>query len=290
MLLYQSMRTRTVISGILGLVVLSAVGISLWILRQPLHETYQAIANQATSSGPKVRFAVVGDNHGDNPIYRQILTELKDEPIDFVVNLADTSENGTRTEFEGVKVLESQLSIPVYHTVGNHDIKTDPTRALDTEIFGVAPWYSFTKGSVHFVILDNADRKVGFPAASLDWLATDLAAHESETILIAYHRPFDLPLGQVVGDDETSASRATAERFKKIIAAYPVKFIFTAHLHTYIPYTVNDIPAVVSGGGGDPAQTVLGGPANNLFHYLLVTVQNGRVAVEVKRVQLRESN
>ncbi len=275
-------------SGLLGLAVITTVGISLWTLRGPLRKTFVAITDQASRPKSQVRFAVIGDNHGDNPIYRQILDELKSKPIDFAVNLADTSEYGTREEFTRVKELESALPYPVYHTVGSHDIKTDPSRALFTGVFGTAPWYSFDQGEVHFIVLDNGDRKVGFPADSLVWLAKDLADHRDKTILIAYHRPFDLPLSQIVGDDETAASRVTNREFKKIIAEYPVKFIFTAHLHTYLPYTVGDVPAVVTGGGGDPAQAAIGGPPNNLFHYLLVTVQNGRVTTEIHRVQRRE--
>lgn len=282
------MRKRTLVQSLLVISVLVAIGVSLWILRQPLRATYTAIVNQSSNSGSRVRFAVVGDNHGDNPIYRQILDEIQKQPLDFLVNVADTSEEGTEAEFVAVKQLESALPYPVYHIVGSHDIKTDPSRETFTGAFGSAPWTSFDRGEVHFIMLDNADRKVGFPAASLDWLAKDLADHRQSTILIAYHRPFDLPLGQVIGDDETAASRVTNRRFKQIIAEYPVKFIFSSHLHTYLPYTVNDIPAVVTGGGGDPAQVVLGGAKNNLFHYLLVSVQNGRVTTEVKRVQLRD--
>lgn len=281
------MRLRTVLGITVGVIALGASAVSVWILRQPIQQTLATLHREVPATGPKVRFAVVGDNHGDNPVYRQILEEVKDQPLDFMVNLADASEYGRREELLTVKERESILPFPVYHTVGNHDIKTDPSRALFSEIFQTSPWASYDHGDTHLIVLDNADRKVGFPNASLDWLETDLAAHREKTIVIAYHRPFDLPLGQVVGDDETAASRVTNRRFKKIISSYSIKYIFTGHLHTYLPYTVNDIPAVVSGGGGDPAQTVLGGPKNNLFHYLIVTVQGGDVDVEIHRVQLR---
>lgn len=283
------MRTRTVV-GLIGLlIVVAASGISLWILRQPLQATYSAIRAESSSSGASaIRFAVVGDNHGDNPIYRQILRELKDQPLEFLLNIADTSEYGTREEFATVKGLESDLPFPVYHTVGNHDIKTDDARTLFAQAFGHSGNMSYDHGNLHVVILDNADRKVGFTSDGLAWLRNDLARHRDDTIIIAYHRPFDLPLGQVVGDDETAASRATIREFKNIIVGYPVKYIFTSHLHTYLPYVVQDIPAIVSGGGGDPAQTVLGGPSANLFHYLLVTVRDGKVETEVRRVELRD--
>lgn len=284
------MRARRVVGIIITVVALGAAGVSLWILRQPLQATYSALRNDPIKTGSITRFAVVGDNHGDNPIYRQILDEVAEEDLDFFLNVADATEFGSAEEFATLKQLESRLPFPVYHTIGNHDIKTDPSRGLWEKAFGHRGWASYNHGSVHLIVLDNADRKIGFPTESLAWLATDLAKHRDHTILIAYHRPFDLPLGQVVGDDETAASRATIHEFKKTIAGYPIKQIFSAHLHTYLPYTVQGIPAVVTGGGGDPAQTVLGGPRSNLFHYLLVTVQGGRVNIQVQRIQLRADN
>lgn len=281
------MRTRTFFGILVAGLAVAAAGVSLWILRQPLRETYVALRGDQTVEGSAIRFAVVGDNHGDNPVYRQILQDVRAQRLDFLLNLADATEYGLTDEFTTVKALESPLSFPVYHTVGNHDIKTDASRGLFRDAFGHSGWIAYDHDSLHLIILDNADRKVGFPAESLRWLADDLAANRDKTIIIAYHRPFDLPLGQVIGDDETAASRATNSEFKKIIAGYPVKYIFTSHLHTYLPYTVDDIPAIVSGGGGDPAQTVLGGPSANLFHYLLVTVQGDDVSIQVQRVQLR---
>lgn len=280
------MHFRKVLGILVLLGAITATGVSVWILRQPLRQTYSVLRGDSTGQGPKVRFAVIGDNHGDNPVYRQILKEVRDLPLDFVVNLADTSEFGTREEFAAIKELESILPFPVYHTVGNHDIKTDPSRRLFTDMFGQAPCASFTKENFHLILLDNADRKVGFSDDCLDWLEDDLASNTNQSIAIAYHRPFDLPLGSIVGDDETPASRITNRRFKEIIAAYPVKYIFTAHIHTYLPYSFNGIPAVVSGGGGDPAQTALGGPKNNLFHYILVTVDGDAISTEIQRVQL----
>lgn len=270
-----------------GIVALIAVaGYSLWVLREPLGGGWRTV-RQSVSIGPTVRFAVVGDNHGATPMYRQIINDIKGQRLDFLLNLADTSNEGSRAEFQAVQALESTLPFPVAHVVGSHDIKADPTRQTFTSVFGHAPWYSQNFGRLHVILLDNADRLVGFPAASLDWLARDLAAHRGQLTVIAYHRPFDLPLATLLGDDETSASRKTNERFLSILQSSPdVKEVFTAHLHTYLPYTLGGVPAVVSGGGGVPAQSVLGGPPNNFFHYLIVTVRGQNFQIEVRRVQL----
>lgn len=279
------MRLKHVVQWILILVITGVSLLAAWTLRQPIQFSWSYL-QRTTTPQPVVRFAVIGDNHGDNEIFRLALKKIAHEPVAFLVNLADVSDGGTAQEFSAVRRLEQPLPFPVYHTVGNHDIKTDPSRRLFEHIFDQAANASFDQKQVHLVILDNADRKVGFSQTTLDWLSADLARHQNQTIILAYHRPFDLPLAQVIGDDETTASRASDTKFLDIISHYHIAYILTAHIHTYLQYAVNGIPAVVSGGGGDPAQAILGGPANNFFHYLVVTVKGKAVSVELHRLQL----
>lgn len=271
---------------ILIIVAVAGLGLGWWWLWPGARSVTDGV-RQAVLSEPDLRFAVVGDHHGDNPVFRQIISDVREQPYDFLLDLADTSEHGLVEEWQGVKALEAALPYPVYHTVGSHDIQADPTRTTFVATFGHDRWYTVDHGQVHLIVLDNADRKIGFPAEELDWLERDLAAHPDTVNLIAYHRPFDLPLAQLLGDDETAASRLTNDRFVQIITQARVDYIFTAHLHTYLPYTVAGVPAVVSGGGGDPAQIILGGATNNNFHYLEVTVKDGVVTVTPKPVALR---
>lgn len=269
-------------------VLLIGFSIAWWRWHPAVVQVAQTI-RQTIQPSPTVRFAVVGDNHGVNPVYRQIISDLKGQKYQFLLNLADTSDDGTPTEWQAVKELESTLPFPVYHTVGSHDIKTDSTRTSFTAVFGHAPWYTVDNGQLHLIILDNADRKVGFPKEELDWLERDLSAHENSVNIIAYHRPFGLPLAALLGDDETAASAKTNERLTALIRQHNVKQVFTAHLHTYLPYTLAGVPAVVSGGGGDPAQFVLGGAKNNYFHYLDVTVTGPAIHIIPIRIALDAS-
>lgn len=272
---------------VLVIAVLVGVGaIAAWNLREPIGLGVEAV-QRGLRPAPVIRFAVVGDNHGDTPIYRTILSELRNEQVDFLLNLSDTTEDGTEAEFAAVRDLEQALPFPVYHTVGSHDIKTDPTRKLFVDGFGHGPNTQVEAGPVRILILDNADRRVGFSDETLDWLSDRLAAAPDARFLLAYHRPFGLPLSDIVGDDETPASRIANEKFLARLKGYNIEYIFTAHLHTYLPYALNGIPAVVSGGGGDPAQSVLGGPENNLFHYLIVAVTATDIEVTVRRVTQR---
>jgi hypothetical protein len=233
---------------------------------------------------------VVGDNHGVNPVYRRILTEASDKPYALAVNLADTSENGTETEFSAVEELESSLTFPVLHVVGSHDIKTDASREIFERVFN-SRYLSRDVGPAHLVLLDNADRRVGFDAAQLEWLEQDLAENTKPVTLVFFHRPFGLPFADVTGDDETVASRRTNQQLLDILAAYRITHVYAAHVHAYLPYTLDTqvrgegstvkIPATVSGGGGDPAQAALGGPSRNFFHALELTVTETGVTEKV---------
>jgi hypothetical protein len=101
-----------------------------------------------------------------------------------------------------------------------------------------------------------------------------------------YHRPFNLPLSALTGDDETSASRKTNIQLLEYISqATNIKLVLSGHVHSYIPYTLAGIPAVVSGGGGDEAQRALGGSSSNLFHYLEITVIGDNVYTQMHQVQ-----
>lgn len=262
-----------------------AVGLFLWsVMMDPSFASFV----QPFRQHPQVQLVVIGDTMGDQPVYQAMIDEVKDQPYDALLNLGDFTELGTKPEFEAVHRLESAVPFPVYHTLGNHDIKSSTSYEDFETVFRQPPWTSVDIGPLHLVILDNADRKVGFPAASLDWLEQDLAKHADQQIIIAYHRSFHLPFESFVGDDETRASRLTNDRMVAIAKQFGVDQILTGHVHTYLPYQIEEIPAAVSGGGGDTAQALLGGSDNNFFHYLLVTVTADRISIEVKPIDPTE--
>ena len=207
---------------------------------------------------PETRFLVIGDNHGVNPIYQTALARAKKEHVDFVLNLADLTEHGTREEFAAVDELERSYGVPVYHTLGSHDLKTDVTGALYTERFQPR-WYSKDIGTVHLVVLDNADRKIGFPKDELDWLEKDLSANTKGVTILAFHRPFGFPLADLLGDDEIN-SRRSNDAFRVILRQHTVTRIY---LHTPRELCVGRRARGNLRGGGDPAQAILGGPDHN---------------------------
>lgn len=259
-------------------------GYALW--RTNVVHDVQVLQGTITKNSPVVRLVAMGDNHTDNPIFQTILDEVRNGPYQGFLHLGDSTDYGTATEFSAIKARLATLPYPTINTVGNHDIKPDLTRTQYISAYGQQPCSSHDIGHVHIIAIDNADRKVGFSKSCLEFLRNDLIAHPTGPIIIMYHRPFNLPLSALTGDDETSASRQTNIQFLEYISqAANIKLILSGHVHSYIPYTLAGIPAVVSGGGGDEAQRALGGSSSNLFHYLEITVIGDDVYTQMHQVQ-----
>ncbi|MEK7631750.1 MAG: metallophosphoesterase [Patescibacteria group bacterium] len=277
---------------ILLLVAAVAGALLLWQTRSnsPASVVDALLPNFATNRTPSQTFAVIGDNEGSNPVYDDLIRQIAaDSAIQFVLHVGDATSTGAAAELQALKTLHEKLGlrVPVYMVPGNHDIIDDQATQAWSKNVGER-WRSLDVGNVHLVLLDNADRKVGFPTDELDWLEKDLADSPSRRLadsvtILAFHRPFNYPLANILGDDETRTSRASNERFMQILAANPVDYIFTGHVHTAIDYTMvlerdaNDriaksVPVTVSGGGGQPIQAAFGGLLKEKFHALKVEV------------------
>lgn len=280
------MSIRNILLVVLIVAGCSTAGYAAWRAWPTLQE-YRQSSTVTEPTG--YQFAVVGDNHGVSPIYEQILNDLDRVQPAFLLNVADTSEHGSVEELRAVQQLEAGHDFPVYHVIGNHELQTDPTGGIFRQVFGRPECTAIDIDQIRLVLLDNADRKTGFSDTCLDVARAALASAGQKKVFVAYHRPFGLPFDDLLGDDETPTSRQTNERLRAILRSTDqVAYIFNGHIHTYIPYSLEDIPAVVTGGGGDQAQAAIGGAKANYFHYLLVTVRDDSVSITVRPVQLHD--
>lgn len=231
-------------------------------------------------SRPTFTFAVIGDTESHTDLFAKALESAQSHGAALMLHTGDVTDSGTADEFAAIRTVITKATIPVYAAVGNHDIRTDDTRGLFREALN-APNVAIDAGGLRFVLLDNAERKIGFSPETLAWLRADIDTHPEARYVIAYHRPFGMPFGSIVGDDETTASRQTDVSFRSIIAHANVAAIFNGHIHSYIPFSFGGTPAYVTGGGGGPAQEGLAGFAKAPHHYLLVKVTGGTIHAEV---------
>ncbi|MBI4092618.1 MAG: metallophosphoesterase [Candidatus Kerfeldbacteria bacterium] len=224
-------------------------------------------------------FAVIGDTEGHIDTYRQLLALAKTNGAAFVIHVGDVSADGSNASLDQMREVAAAQELPVYTVPGNHDIRVDPTRQTFAARFNKVN-FAFEASGFRFALLDNADRQVGFSDQTLAWLADDLAQHRQATYVLAFHRPFGFPLSSIVGDDETPPSRAANNQFLSIISRAQVAAIFSGHLHIYLPYKLNSIPAYITGGGGGDPQPELGRLGQQANHLLLVKVRDGRLRAE----------
>lgn len=103
--------------------------------------------------------------------------------------------------FEQMKVLAGSSAMPVFTTIGNHDkvatSNTSDPRTTDafSDVYGPVN-YSFNRGDVHFVCLDNviySDASTysgGFTSSQIQWLKEDLSyVSKSKMVIVYYHIP-----------------------------------------------------------------------------------------------------
>jgi Icc-related predicted phosphoesterase len=92
----------------------------------------------------------------------------------------------------------SRTGLPFYQVLGNHDVdklnKTDETSHITYQNYFGPRYYSFNRGEIHYVVLDNIfwfGRYIGyFDQRQLDWLKQDLSyVEKGKTVVVFCHIP-----------------------------------------------------------------------------------------------------
>lgn len=141
----------------------------------------------------------------------QLAAELNALSPAFVVATGDLIVDGNHATaataagwFDVYDNFTSGLSMPVYQTLGNHDVvgiyradavTADPGYGEGMFVSRFGPtYYSFDWGRYHCIVLDPNDMEGAkqvyrIPAAQLQWLADDLSYREQSPLLVFYHEP-----------------------------------------------------------------------------------------------------
>jgi len=113
----------------------------------------------------KFHFIVMGDNRGvkalEQPeVFKQIIREVNLLNPDLVIMGGDliygyTSDTGLiRQEWQNFNRIVSELDVPYYLVVGNHDVWDEVSQQIYLEECG-ALYYSFDYRGCHFIVLDT---------------------------------------------------------------------------------------------------------------------------------------
>lgn len=128
---------------------------------------------------------------GNAPHYELMAKELRElaasEKAAFVIHTGDICyERGLKAH---IALTNSEnMGVPVYFSIGNHDLVNGKYgEALFESLYGPA-WYSFNAGGTHYVVLPmpGGDRRPSYSTAEVaKWLANDLAALPKGTPVVA---------------------------------------------------------------------------------------------------------
>ncbi len=136
----------------------------------------------------------------------------------------------------------SRMGVPFFQVVGNHDLDfAGGSDGASTETFSrhFGPrYYSFERGEIHYVVLDDvfyhARGYIGYlDDLQLHWLANDLATVEAgRTVIVFTHIPglSTAPMREGVGGPSTSGSITNRERLYRLLEPYNAHLI-SGHTH-----------------------------------------------------------
>ena len=165
---------------------------------------------------------------------------------------------------------QQDLSLKVYHAIGNHDVvgiytqsgmePTDPLygKKYYEEHIGQT-YYSFDRKGVHFIVLDSIgitpDRgyEGRIDAAQLQWLAADLKAQAAGTpIIVVSHIPIVTAFASYVPvpatpEKHNGLSVANADEVIPLFEGHNVLAVLQGHTHINERVEWHGVPYITSG-------------------------------------------
>lgn len=245
-----------------------------WELELPAGRTALAVSPPDADDPGAWRFAAMADIQTALPTVHQVFDVIDAEPgIRFVLLMGDITQEAAIEEYERYEAQLRTLDVPVYATVGNHDLWDDPRRFRDR--YGRLNVH-FTFRGVTFTLLDSGSATID-PAVDA-WLDAWLAdAADRVHVFGTHYAPVD-PVGVRQG---SFASQREGLRLLSRFAAAGVDVTLYGHIHTYAAFENAGIPAYISGGGGAEQQRLDGVGR----HFLAIDVDADRV-IEVRRVDV----
>jgi 3',5'-cyclic-AMP phosphodiesterase len=219
------------------------------------------------------RFAALADVQEALPRVEDIYARINEDPsVRFIFFSGDLTRRGDVEELEEFQRRLEASHVPMFATLGNHEIITSDVRWH--EYFGRGNLH-FTFQGAHFTFLDSGNGTVDpLVEEALDgWLD---AGRESVHIL-GTHIPLLDPIGVRGG---AFASRNEAASLLGRLARGRVDLTLYGHVHSYYAFANVGIPAYISGGGGAIPELFDGVGR----HYLAVDVDPA--GGEVRKVSL----
>ena len=193
-------------------------------------------------------------------------------------------------------------NIPIYPTLGNHDLHGDEKIALGN-YFQRFPdlknsrYYSVRAANTLLLVLDSSLDETSGPQGQ--WLSTKLDNIPSDVdfVFLMFHHPPYTSSSDAKMFGGGHSARSTEQHLAKILeerqAHTRARFVvFSGHVHNYERHEHGGVTYFVSGGGAAHAYPIERAPGDPFqskevnYHYLLVEVEHQQLKVTMNRLQL----
>ena len=218
-----------------------------------------------------INFYVFGDSQGYQGGVEQIVAAANLHRPDFLFHCGDLTPFGQENQYQAVKAVLDQSLVPVYATIGNHDLK-DGGGVLYEEYFG-ASRYSFDIGPAHFTVFNTSSSDVS--SQEFSWLEQDLVQTEAEFRFVFTHIPSFDPRP---GENHALINSTTSTQLMSLFEAHDVDVVFTGHIHMYNETVVNGVRYVITGGAG--ASLYADEDSGGIYHYMNVILDESGLTIE----------
>jgi 3',5'-cyclic AMP phosphodiesterase CpdA len=218
-----------------------------------------------------LNFYVFGDSQGYQGGLEQIVAAANIHRPNFLFHCGDLTPFGQENQYQSVKAVLDQSIVPVYATIGNHDLK-DGGGALYEEYFGSST-YSFDLGPAHFTVFNTSSGDIS--SQEFSWLEHDLEQTEAEFRFVFTHIP---PFDPQTEENHSLFNSTTSAELMSLFEVHDVDVVFTGHIHMYNETVVNGVRYVITGGAG--ASLYADEDSGGIYHYMNVTLDESGLTIE----------
>ncbi len=230
-----------------------------------------AILFLGMSNDDSINFYVFGDSQGYQGGVEQIVTAANLHRPEFIFHCGDLTPFGQENQYQAIKTVLDQSIVPVYTTIGNHDIKASGGELYE-EYFGSST-YSFNIGPAHFIVFNTSSGDVS--SQDFIWLEQDLSQTEAEFKFVFTHIP---PFDPRTGEDHSLINTTTSTHLMSLFEEHEVDVVFTGHIHMYNETIINGVKYVITGGAG--ASLYADEDTGGIYHYMNVTLDETGLSIE----------
>ncbi len=221
------------------------------------------------------RFVIVGDTKSDGT-FKRIAEQLRRETLDFAVLLGDVSFKGNESyhRYLRAEMDETDLEVPTFYVVGNHDVDPDtfPIRRFE-EIYGPSI-FSFEYQDCLFIVLRVLDKPYS-NRESIDFLTNLLSEQMGKyrNRFVFLHNP------PSISPDFSVRSINSGPELVALFNRLHVDYVFGGDFHGYARTRFGYPNYLITGGGGANLK------GDNQFHHaVVVTVGKNLISERILKV------